>query len=252
MNSDSITRLTHGLFDDIDNLKSVDNYAYDKTNDFKQENSIQLRHQMPTRNTLYDYEQSEQYKDDGVIDSYDKALDSYNDRQYEKHKYDEITKDVENPLKGFYDELLNESAFKILNPTDQKKLMKKRERNSRLTSSNVESFDKFVKKIDKKVNKWIKEYDIFDYIVKSGKKYKIASSKTELDDNSEPIVQKLRYLEKLIKKSKFTEQVCKKFIAKYDMELHLISTKEINTLMKPFYEQCLIRAFNKKIRYSRH
>ena len=36
MNSDSITRLTHGLFDDIDNLKSVDNYAYDKTNDFKQ------------------------------------------------------------------------------------------------------------------------------------------------------------------------------------------------------------------------
>ena len=86
MNSDSITRLTHGLFDDIDNLKSVDNYAYDKTNDFKQENSIQLRHQMPTRSTLYDYEQSEQYKDDGVIDSYDKALDSYNDRQYEKDR----------------------------------------------------------------------------------------------------------------------------------------------------------------------
>ena len=73
----------------------------------------------------------------------------------------------------------------------------------------------------------------------------------KFDKSTHQTRDKLMYLDKLVKKSKFHEQVAKKFIEKYNMTPKLITSKEINTMVKPFYEKCLIKAFEKKIRLSK-
>ena len=115
----------------------------------------------------------------------------------------------------------------------------------------TEEFDKFVKKIEKKYPSWSKSFEVFNYIVKSGNKYKVASSKKELDKSTHQTRDKLMYLDKLVKKSNFHQQVAKKFIEKYNMTPKLITSKEINEMVKPFYEKCLIKAFKKKLRLTR-
>ena len=263
MNPDSITKLTAGLFDGIKDMKSVKNYSYDRSNDFSAKsimdrkydnlNKIKMDKSIPIvsdeDSPLYRYPKKEikEYQDE-MEEEYDAAVESVENEEMEKSKYD-LKREIKNPLQDFYNAVIEEKALKRLSPKKQKKM---RNRKSKVfDNSFTEEFDKFVSKIEKKYPSWSKSFNVFNYIVKSGDKYKVASSKNKLDSSTRQTRDKLMYLDKLVKKSKFHEQVAKKFIEKYNMTPKLITSKEINTMVKPFYEKCLIKAFEKKIRLSK-
>lgn len=263
MNPDSITKLTAGLFDGIKDMKSVKNYSYDRSNDFSSKsimdrkydnlNKIKIDKSIPIvsdeDSPLYKYPKKEikEYQDE-MEEEYDAAVESVENEEMEKSKYD-LKREIKNPLQDFYNAVIEEKALKRLSPKKQKKM---RNRKSKVfDDSFTEEFDKFVKKIEKKYPSWSKSFEVFNYIVKSGNKYKVAGSKRELDKSTHQTRDKLMYLDKLVKKSKFHEQVAKKFIEKYSMTPKLITSKEIKELVKPFYEKCLIKAFEKKIRLTK-
>ena len=263
MNPDSITKLTAGLFDGIKDMKSVKNYSYDRSNDFSAKsimdrkydnlNKIKMDKSIPIvsdeDSPLYRYPKKEikEYQDE-MEEEYDAAVESVENEEMEKSKYD-LKREIKNPLQDFYNAVIEEKALKRLSPKKQKKM---RNRKSKVfDDSFTEEFDKFVSKIEKKYPSWSKSFEVFNYIVKSGDKYKVAGSKRELDKSTRQTRDKLMYLDKLVKKSKFHEQVAKKFIEKYNMTPKLITSKEINEMVKPFYEKCLIKAFEKKIRLTR-
>ena len=263
MNPDSITKLTAGLFDGIKNMKSVKNYSYDKSNDLSSKslmdkkydnlNQVKMDKSIPIvsdeDSPLYKYPKKEikEYQDE-MEQEYDAAVESVENEEMEKSKYD-LKREIKNPLQDFYNAVIEEKALKRLSPKKQKKM---RNRKSKVfDDSFTEEFDKFVSKIEKKYPSWSKSFNVFNYIVKSGNKYKVASSKKELDKSTHQTRDKLMYLDKLVKKSNFHQQVAKKFIEKYNMTPKLITSKEINEMVKPFYEKCLIKAFEKKIRLSK-
>lgn len=263
MNPDSITKLTAGLFDGIKDMKSVKNYSYDRSNDFSSKsimdrkydnlNKIKMDKSIPIvsdeDSPLYKYPKKEikEYQDE-MEEEYDAAVESVENEEMEKSKYD-LKREIKNPLQDFYNAVIEEKALKRLSPKKQKKMRNRK--NKVFDNSFTEEFDKFVSKIEKKYPSWSKSFEVFNYIVKSGNKYKVASSKNELDSSTHQTRDKLMYLDKLVKKSKFHEQVAKKFIEKYSMTPKLITSKEIKELVKPFYEKCLIKAFEKKIRLTR-
>lgn len=263
MNPDSITKLTAGLFDGIKNMKSVKNYSYDKSNDLSSKsimdkkydnlNKVKMDKSIPIvsdeDSPLYKYPKKEikEYQDE-IEQEYDNAVESVEDEEIDKSKYD-LKREIKNPLQDFYNAVIEEQALKRLSPKKQDKMRNRK--NKVIGESFSEEFNKFVNKIEKKYPSWSKSFEVFNYIVKSGNKYKVAASKKELDRSTHQTRDKLVYLDKLVKKSNFTEQVAKKFIEKYNMTPKLITSKEINELVKPFYEKCLIKAFEKKIRLSR-
>ena len=263
MNPDSITKLTAGLFDGIKDMKSVKNYSYDKSNDLSSKsimdkkydnlNKVKMDKSIPIvseeDSPLYKYPKKEikEYQDE-IEQEYDNAVESVEDEEMEKSKYD-LKREIKNPLQDFYNAVIEEQALKRLSPKKQDKMRNRK--NKVIGESFSEEFNKFVNKIEKKYPSWSKSFEVFNYIVKSGNKYKVAASKKELDRSTHQTRDKLVYLDKLVKKSNFTEQVAKKFIEKYNMTPKLITSKEINELVKPFYEKCLIKAFEKKIRLSR-
>ena len=263
MNPDSITKLTAGLFDGIKNMKSVKNYSYDKSNDLSAKslmdkkydnlNQVKMDKSIPIvsdeDSPLYKYPKKEikEYQDE-MEEEYDAAVDSVEDEEMEKSKYD-LKREIKNPLQDFYNAVIEEHALKRLSPKKQEKMRNRK--NKVIGDSFNEEFDKFVSKIEKKYPSWSKSFEVFNYIVKSGNKYKVASSKKELDKSTHQTRDKLMYLDKLVKKSNFHQQVAKKFIEKYNMTPKLITSKEINEMVKPFYEKCLIKAFKKKLRLTR-
>lgn len=263
MNPDSITKLTAGLFDGIKNMKSVKNYSYDKSNDLSAKslmdkkydnlNQVKIDKSIPIvsdeDSPLYKYPKKEikEYQDE-MEEEYDAAVDSVENEEMEKSKYD-LKREIKNPLQDFYNAVIEEHALKRLSPKKQEKMRNRK--NKVIGDSFSEEFDKFVSKIEKKYPSWSKSFEVFNYIVKSGNKYKVASSKKELDKSTHQTRDKLMYLDKLVKKSNFHQQVAKKFIEKYNMTPKLITSKEINEMVKPFYEKCLIKAFEKKIRLTR-
>lgn len=263
MNPDSITKLTAGLFDGIKNMKSVKNYSYDKSNDLSAKslmdkkyddlNKVKMDKSIPIvsdeDSPLYKYPKKEikEYQDE-MEKEYDDAVESVEDEEMEKSKYD-LKREIKNPLQDFYNAVIEEQALKRLSPKKQEKMRNRK--NKVIGDSFSEEFDKFVSKIEKKYPSWNKSFEVFNYIVKSGNKYKVAASKKELDKSTHQTRDKLMYLDKLVKKSKFHQQVAKKFIEKYNMTPKLITSKEINEMVKPFYEKCLIKAFEKKIRLTR-
>ena len=263
MNPDSITKLTAGLFDGIKNMKSVKNYSYDKSNDLSAKslmdkkydnlNQVKMDKSIPIvsdeDSPLYKYPKKEikEYQDE-MEEEYDAAVESVEDEEMEKSKYD-LKREIKNPLQDFYNAVIEEHALKRLSPKKQEKMRNRK--NKVIGDSFSEEFDKFVSKIEKKYPSWSKSFEVFNYIVKSGNKYKVASSKKELDKSTHQTRDKLMYLDKLVKKSNFHQQVAKKFIEKYNMTPKLITSKEINEMVKPFYEKCLIKAFEKKIRLTR-
>lgn len=263
MNPDSITKLTAGLFDGIKNMKSVKNYSYDKSNDLSAKslmnkkydnlNQVKIDKSIPiVRNEnspLYKYPKKEikEYQDE-MEQEYDAAVDSVENEEMEKSKYD-LKREIKNPLQDFYNAVIEEQALKRLPLKKQEKMRNRK--NKVIGDSFSEEFDKFVSKIEKKYPSWSKSFEVFNYIVKSGNKYKVASSKKELDKSTHQTRDKLMYLDKLVKKSNFHQQVAKKFIEKYNMTPKLITSKEINEMVKPFYEKCLIKAFKKKLRLTR-
>lgn len=263
MNPDSITKLTAGLFDGIKNMKSVKNYSYDKSNDLSAKslmdkkydnlNQVKMDKSIPIvsdeDSPLYKYPKKEikEYQDE-MEQEYDAAVESVEDEEMEKSKYD-LKREIKNPLQDFYNAVIEEHALKRLSPKKQEKMRNRK--NKVIGDSFSEEFDKFVSKIEKKYPSWSKSFEVFNYIVKSGNKYKVASSKKELDKSTHQTRDKLMYLDKLVKKSNFHQQVAKKFIEKYNMTPKLITSKEINEMVKPFYEKCLIKAFEKKIRLTR-
>ena len=263
MNPDSITKLTAGLFDGIKNMKSVKNYSYDKSNDLSAKslmdkkydnlNQVKMDKSIPIvsdeDSPLYKYPKKEikEYQDE-MEEEYDAAVESVENEEMEKSKYD-LKREIKNPLQDFYNAVIEEHALKRLPLKKQEKM---RNRKSKVfDNSFTEEFDKFVSKIEKKYPSWSKSFEVFNYIVKSGNKYKVAGSKKELDKSTHQTRDKLMYLDKLVKKSNFHQQVAKKFIEKYNMTPKLITSKEINEMVKPFYEKCLIKAFEKKIRLTR-
>ena len=262
MNPDSITKLTAGLFDGIKNMKSVKNYSYDKSNDLSAKslmdkkydnlNQVKMDKSIPIvsdeDSPLYKYPKKEikEYQDE-MEQEYDAAVESVENEEMEKSKYD-LKREIKNPLQDFYNAVIEEHALKRLPLKKQEKM---RNRNKTIGDSFSEEFDKFVSKIEKKYPSWSKSFEVFNYIVKSGNKYKVAGSKKELDKSTHQTRDKLMYLDKLVKKSNFHQQVAKKFIEKYNMTPKLITSKEINEMVKPFYEKCLIKAFEKKIRLTR-
>ena len=263
MNPDSITKLTAGLFDGIKNMKSVKNYSYDKSNDLSAKslmdkkydnlNQVKMDKSIPIvsdeDSPLYRYPKKEirEYQDK-MEEEYDAAVESVENEEMEKSKYD-LKREIKNPLQDFYNAVIEEQALKRLSPKKQEKMRNRK--NKVIGDSFNEEFDKFVSKIEKKYPSWSKSFEVFNYIVKSGNKYKVASSKKELDKSTHQTRDKLMYLDKLVKKSNFHQQVAKKFIEKYSMTPKLITSKEINEMVKPFYEKCLIKAFEKKIRLTR-
>ena len=263
MNPDSITKLTAGLFDGIKNMKSVKNYSYDKSNDLSSKslmdkkydnlNQVKMDKSIPIvsdeDSPLYKYPKKEikEYQDE-MEEEYDAAVDSVENEEMEKSKYD-LKREIKNPLQDFYNAVIEEHALKRLSPKKQEKMRNRK--NKVIGDSFSEEFDKFVSKIEKKYPSWSKSFEVFNYIVKSGNKYKVASSKKELDKSTHQTRDKLMHLDKLVKKSNFHQQVAKKFIEKYNMTPKLITSKEINEMVKPFYEKCLIKAFEKKIRLTR-
>ena len=263
MNPDSITKLTAGLFDGIKNMKSVKNYSYDKSNDLSAKslmnkkydnlNQVKIDKSIPIvsdeDSPLYKYPKKEikEYQDE-MEEEYDAAVESVEDEEMEKSKYD-LKREIKNPLQDFYNAVIEEHALKRLSPKKQEKMRTRK--NKVIGDSFSEEFNKFVSKIEKKYPSWSKSFEVFNYIVKSGNKYKVASSKKELDKSTHQTRDKLMYLDKLVKKSNFHQQVAKKFIEKYNMTPKLITSKEINEMVKPFYEKCLIKAFEKKIRLTR-
>lgn len=263
MNPDSITKLTAGLFDGIKNMKSVKNYSYDKSNDLSAKslmnkkydnlNQVKIDKSIPIvsdeDSPLYKYPKKEikEYQDE-MEEEYDAAVESVEDEEMEKSKYD-LKREIKNPLQDFYNAVIEEHALKRLSPKKQEKMRNRK--NKVIGDSFSEEFNKFVSKIEKKYPSWSKSFEVFNYIVKSGNKYKVASSKKELDKSTHQTRDKLMYLDKLVKKSNFHQQVAKKFIEKYNMTPKLITSKEINEMVKPFYEKCLIKAFEKKIRLTR-
>lgn len=264
MNPDSITKLTAGLFDGIKNMKSVKNYSYDKSNDLSSKslmdkkyddlNKVKMDKSIPIvsdeDSPLYKYPKKEikEYQDK-IEKEYDNAVESVEDEEMEKSKYD-LKREIKNPLQDFYNAVIEEQALKRLSPKKQDKIRNRK--NKVLGESFNEEFNKFVNKIEKKYPSWSKSFEVFNYIIKSGNKYKVAASKKELDRSTHQTRDKLVYLDKLVKKSNFNEQVAKKFIEKYNMTPKLITSKEINEMVKPFYEKCLIKAFEKKIRLTRN
>lgn len=263
MNPDSITKLTAGLFDGIKNMKSVKNYSYDKSNDLSAKslmdkkydnlNQVKMDKSIPIvsdeDSPLYRYPKKEikEYQDE-MEEEYDAAVESVEDEEMEKSKYD-LKREIKNPLQDFYNAVIEEQALKRLPLKKQEKMRNRK--NKTIGDSFTEEFDKFVSKIEKKYPSWSKSFEVFNYIVKSGNKYKVAGSKKELDKSTHQTRDKLMYLDKLVKKSNFHQQVAKKFIEKYNMTPKLITSKEINEMVKPFYEKCLIKAFEKKIRLTR-
>lgn len=263
MNPDSITKLTAGLFDGIKNMKSVKNYSYDKSNDLSAKslmnkkydnlNQVKIDKSIPIvsdeDSPLYKYPKKEikEYQDE-MEEEYDAAVESVEDEEMEKSKYD-LKREIKNPLQDFYNAVIEEHALKRLSPKKQEKMRNRK--NKVIGDSFSEEFNKFVSKIEKKYPSWSKSFEVFNYIVKSGNKYKVAGSKKELDKSTHQTRDKLMYLDKLVKKSNFHQQVAKKFIEKYNMTPKLITSKEINEMVKPFYEKCLIKAFEKKIRLTR-
>ena len=264
MNPDSITKLTAGLFDGIKNMKSVKNYSYDKSNDLSSKSLMDKKYDDLNKvkmdksisivsdedSPLYKYPKKEikEYQDE-MEKEYDNAVESVEDEEMEKSKYD-LKREIKNPLQDFYNAVIEEQALKRLSPKKQDKIRNRK--NKVLGESFNEEFNKFVNKIEKKYPSWSKSFEVFNYIIKSGNKYKVAASKKELDRSTHQTRDKLVYLDKLVKKSNFNEQVAKKFIEKYNMTPKLITSKEINELVKPFYEKCLIKAFEKKIRLTRN
>lgn len=263
MNPDSITKLTAGLFDGIKNMKSIKNYSYDKSNDLSAKslmdkkydnlNQVKMDKSIPIvsdeDSPLYKYPKKEikEYQDE-MEQEYDAAVESVEDEEMEKSKYD-LKREIKNPLQDFYNAVIEEHALKRLSPKKQEKMRNRK--NKVISDSFSEEFNKFVSKIEKKYPSWSKSFEVFNYIVKSGNKYKVAGSKKELDKSTHQTRDKLMYLDKLVKKSNFHQQVAKKFIEKYNMTPKLITSKEINEMVKPFYEKCLIKAFEKKIRLTR-
>ena len=263
MNPDSITKLTAGLFDGIKNMKSVKNYSYDKSNDLSSKslmdkkydnlNQVKMDKSIPIvsdeDSPLYKYPKKEikEYQDE-MEEEYDAAVESVEDEEMEKSKYD-LKREIKNTLQDFYNAVIEEHALKRLALKKQEKMRNRK--NKVIGDSFSEEFDKFVSKIEKKYPSWSKSFEVFNYIVKSGNKYKVAGSKKELDKSTHQTRDKLMYLDKLVKKSNFHQQVAKKFIEKYNMTPKLITSKEINEMVKPFYEKCLIKAFEKKIRLTR-
>lgn len=263
MNPDSITKLTAGLFDGIKNMKSVKNYSYDKSNDLSAKslmdkkyddlNKVKMDKSIPIvsdeDSPLYKYPKKEikEYQDE-MEQEYDAAVESVEDEEMEKSKYD-LKREIKNPLQDFYNAVIEEHALKRLSPKKQEKMRNRK--NKVIGDSFSEEFNKFVSKIEKKYPSWSKSFEVFNYIIKSGNKYKVAGSKKELDKSIHQTRDKLMYLDKLVKKSNFHQQVAKKFIEKYNMTPKLITSKEINEMVKPFYEKCLIKAFEKKIRLTR-
>ena len=264
MNPDSITKLTAGLFDGIKNMKSAKNYSYDKSNDlvsakdminakYHKMNQVKMDNSVPIVSSedslLYKYPKKEikEYQDE-VEKEYDDAVESVEDEEIEKSKYD-LKREIENPLQDFYNAVIEEQALKRLSPKKQNKIRNKKVKT--MNESFSEEFNKFVGKIAKKYPSWSRSFEVYNYIIKSGNKYKVATSKKELDNSTHQTRDKLMYLDKLVKKSNFHQQVAKKFIEKYSMTPKYITGKEINEMVKPFYEKCLIKAFEKKIRLTR-
>lgn len=256
MNPESITKLTAGLFDGIKNMKEAKNYSnetYINPKDYKKyklnEESDSSDSLSLSTKKLYEYPKD---KIDEYYEKYDDEFDEAEERvledKFKKNKY-ELLPEVKNPLKNFYNEVINEDVLRYIKPEKKNKYAKRKIKSSSLLFE--KEFNDLVNKINRKVYKWIEDYDIYDYIIKSGKKYKVASSKNKMDTSKKPTLEKLKYLDKLIRKGKFTEQVVKKFIEKNNMTPKLISKKEIDTLIKPFYKKCLIKAFERKIKYTR-
>lgn len=254
MNADSITRLTAGLFDGIKDMKDAKNYSNDlyiKPDDYKKGNfeKSDTNDLSLSEKKLYEYpaelikEYSEK-EDDEFEDAEERELD----KQFKKNKY-ELLPEVKNPLKNFYNEVINEDVLKYVRPDKKNKYIKRK--NKANSTIFEKDYDKLVNKVNKKVYKWIEDFDIFNYIIKSGKKYKVATSKSKMDISKKPTLEKLKYVDKLIRKGKFTEQVIKKFVERHNITPKNISVKEIDTMIKPFYEKCLIKAFERKIKYTR-
>src|SRR5574344_824072 len=130
-------------------------------------------------------------------EEYDAAVESVENEEMEKSKYD-LKREIKNPLQDFYDAVIEEKALKRLSPKKQKKIRNRK--NKVFDDSFTEEFDKFVKKIEKKYPSWSKSFEVFNYIVKSGDKYKVAGSKRELDKSTRQTRDKLMYLDKLVKK----------------------------------------------------
>ena len=248
MNAESITKLTAGLFDGIKDMKDAKNYS------MKPKNQLNLSsdklYEYPS-DSIKEYNDKNKFDFDNMMeddDEYDEAEEKILEKKFNKEKYD-LLPEVKNPLKNFYNEVINEDILKYIKPEKRNKYAKRKFQSSSLPFQT--EFNHLVNKVDKKIYKWIEEFKIFDYIVKSGKKYKVASSKNKMDSSKKPTLEKLKYVDKLIKKGKFTEQVIKKFIEKNNMTPKLISAKEIDTMIKPFYEKCLIKAFKRKMKYTR-
>ena len=257
MNAESITKLTAGLFDGIKDMKNAKNYSNDlymKPSDYKpKKNQLELSedklYEYPS-DSIKEYNEKNKFDFDNLDDDdeYDDAEEKILEKKFNKEKYD-LLPEVKNPLKNFYNEVINDDVLKYLKPEHRNKYAKRKLKSSSLPFET--EFNHLVKKVDKQVYKWIEEFKIFDYIVKSGKKYKVASSKSKMDVSKKPTLEKLKFVDKLIKKGKFTEQVIKKFVEKYNITPKLISTKEIDNMIKPFYEKCLIKAFKRKMKYTR-
>lgn len=258
MNPDSITKLTSGLFDGVSDMKSVKNYSYDRTNDFKnvseeqykKMNNIHMNMDIKSdeESPLFRYpkEAIKEYKEE-LSDEYDRAVEAAEDAVYEKHNFD-LLPEEENPLKEFYNEIINEKALERLDDKERKKMTKRKAQASKDFATS--EFDKVVSKVAKRYPEWSKDFDVFNYIVRDGKKFKVVGSKKEMDKSTRSTTEKLRYLDKLVRKSKFTEQVVKKYIEKYNIPARLIDIKDIDAMEK-FYRDCLVKAFEKKIRYTR-
>lgn len=262
MNADSITKLTEGLFDGIKSMKKADNYMA-PPRDYPQSENQYSDHLNENNKPIYEkqyedylnennnpnYEkQYEDYLKENPEDEYDEELERVEDKAFEKNKY-ELLPEEKNPLRNFYNEVLNDKTLLGMSPKNRKKIQKRRMKSS--TFVYTQEFDKLVNKVQKKSYKWLTEYQIYNYIVKGKKKYKVVSSTAKMDKSKAPTPEKLKFLDKLIKKADFTKQVCKKFIEKNNTSPSLITEREIDQMIKPFYKQCLIKAFEKKIKYTR-
>ena len=182
MNPDSITKLTAGLFDGIKNMKSVKNYSYDKSNDLSAKslmdkkydnlNQVKMDKSIPIvsdeDSPLYKYPKKEikEYQDE-MEQEYDAAVESVEDEEMEKSKYD-LKREIKNPLQDFYNAVIEEHALKRLPLKKQEKMRNRK--NKVIGDSFSEEFVYVRKKASKKSDIVGKLYKgNLATIIKSGK-----------------------------------------------------------------------------------
>lgn len=217
---ESLSNLTKGLFDDINNLK-----------DYKSD--------------MYNYTEPKEIEGDDMIDRYDSIKEEIKDEKLNK-KY-ELLETPKNPLKDFYDEDFDDEVMERMEKEDIKDIMKMAEKESQYDY--ILHFNRLCEKINKLVNKWLEEFNCYNYIIRESGKYRSARTLKELDKSSKPDndKQKVNYLKKMIKESYFTQQVMTKYIRKYNTNPKIISERDYKDIKK-FYEESLIKAFKKIIK----